>query len=493
VAADERGISHKSRSLGATSCAPPDAVRIPRSQRVFVNRDLRMSSIEWIGFDMDYTLAIYDPEQVDRLSIRLTVERLLEAGYPGYLGQLAYDTRFPIRGLLIDKRHGHVLKMNRHKVVYRGYHGFRRLQRNQLLELYHHKRIRPHTTRYHWIDTLFSLGEATTYAAIVDALEARGGRVDYAQLFADVRSAADAAHHDGAVHASVLADPPRFIHRDPMLARTLHKLRSAGKRLFLLTNSAWPYTNEVMAYLLEGALPEYPSWKRYFDVVITSAQKPGWFQDGQLLRECDGAAPRGLGGAPERGRFYEGGNLLDFERRFGLQGSSVLYVGDHIYGDILRSKKESSWRTAMIIQELDAEIAAHESCAAQIQRQRELEDLRNQLEDELRLLQAAHKAQPRASRAPPVRTEKERLRRSIETVRGELRKLDAEHSGLGERIDQVFHPYWGSLLKEQGEMSSFGLQVATYADIYTRSVSCLLAYSPQQFFRSPHDQMPHER
>jgi hypothetical protein len=63
---------------------------------------------------------------------------------------------------------------------------------------------------------------------------------------------------------------------------------------------------------------------------------------------------------------------------------------------------------------------------------------------------------------------------------------------LHERVDRTFHPYWGSLLKEENEMSGFGLQVATYADIYMRRVSNLLAYSPQQFFRSPHDLMPHE-
>jgi hypothetical protein len=59
-------------------------------------------------------------------------------------------------------------------------------------------------------------------------------------------------------------------------------------------------------------------------------------------------------------------------------------------------------------------------------------------------------------------------------------------------VDRAFHPYWGSLLKEENEMSGFGLQVSTYADIYTRKVSNLLAYSPQQYFRSPHDLMPHE-
>ncbi|NDB84669.1 MAG: hypothetical protein EB127_18490, partial [Alphaproteobacteria bacterium] len=37
-------------------------------------------------------------------------------------------------------------------------------------------------------------------------------------------------------------------------------------------------------------------------------------------------------------------------------GSEILYIGDHIYGDILRSKKEIGWRTMLVIEELEQEI-----------------------------------------------------------------------------------------------------------------------------------------
>ena len=63
----------------------PNGLSIPRADRVFVNRNLRMTGIEWIGFDMDYTLAIYNQTQMDGLSIELTVERLIKRGYPSHL------------------------------------------------------------------------------------------------------------------------------------------------------------------------------------------------------------------------------------------------------------------------------------------------------------------------------------------------------------------------------------------------------------------------
>ena len=41
-----------------------------------------MSTIAYVGFDMDYTLAIYDQPEMDRLSIEATVTKLVKRGYP---------------------------------------------------------------------------------------------------------------------------------------------------------------------------------------------------------------------------------------------------------------------------------------------------------------------------------------------------------------------------------------------------------------------------
>ena len=42
----------------------------------------------------------------------------------------------------------------------------------------------------------------------------------------------------------------------------------------------------------------------------------------------------------------------------------VLYVGDHIYGDILRSKKTLGWRTMLVVPELETELEIQVSRAA---------------------------------------------------------------------------------------------------------------------------------
>jgi hypothetical protein len=147
----------------------------------------------------------------------------------------------------------------------------------------------------------------------------------------------------------------------------------------------------------------------------------------------------------------------------------------------------------MIIPELDAEVEAYEVCATDLGRQRALEEERVRLENDLRYYQARYKEHAKTPADDSFgQAERVRMKRSLDRIRTELRANVAEHETLADRISKRFHPYWGSLLKEQSEMSSFGLQVDLYADIYMRRVSCLKAYSPQQFFRSPYDLMPHE-
>ena len=156
----------------------------------------------------------------------------------------------------------------------------------------------------------------------------------------------------------------------------------------------------------------------------------------------------------------------------------------------------------MIIQELQGEVLAHDSCHEDFLRSEYLEDARDRLEDELRFYQTRYKElsrtiehahqKPNGVRVAEVEAERARIKRAIDRVRGRLRTEEGELQAIERRIDLRFHPYWGSLLKEENEESSFGAQVEQYACLYTSRVSNFLLYSPQQYFRSPRDEMAHE-
>ena len=54
---------------------------------------------------------------------------------------------------------------------------------------------------------------------------------------------------------------------------------------------------------------------------------------------------------------YSGGNCEVLSKLIGARGKDVLYVGDHIFGDVVKSKKIRGWRTFLIVPELNDELS----------------------------------------------------------------------------------------------------------------------------------------
>ncbi|MBI4511050.1 MAG: HAD-IG family 5'-nucleotidase [Deltaproteobacteria bacterium] len=495
-------ISHPELELSELLGRVASELDIPRTRRIFVNRNLRMEGIELIGFDMDYTIGIYNQAEMERLSIELTLKKLVQRrGYPAGIQELDYDPSWAIRGLVVDRVHGNVFKMDRHGHVGRVFHGRRMLNREERTALYRKERIRLSAPRYAWIDTLFALPEAVTYLRLTDYLEQAGRARFFPQLWQDVRECIDEAHRDDSLKSAVRANPGKYFVVDPDLPAALHKLRSSGKRLFLLTNSLWDYTDVVMRFLLDGKLAAYPTWRSYFDILIVGGAKPAFFTDRNPFVEIDPHSGKVIGepkGALQRGHVYQAGNLGDFEKLAGSGGDRVLYIGDHIYGDILRAKKSSVWRTCMIVQELENELRVSELLAEKIQLQSELDRKRRNLDAEIDFQQLLLKSlqkladEGKNGSATFLDAAKRHAKKTLDELRSALRGVTAELDKLEEELDRSYNPNWGPIFKEGNENSRFGSQVEDYACLYTGRASNFLAYSPLRYFRAPRDKMPHE-
>src|SRR5690349_19835659 len=494
--------------IGALLGETTTEIDVHRKNRVFCNRNLRMDSIEMIGFDMDYTLALYHQDKLEQLSIELTVGKLIaKHGYPEEIRNLHYDPRWAIRGLMVDRQLGNVFKMDRHAYVGRCYHGFRELDHEQRRHTYRNEKINLSTDRFEWTDPLFGLPEAVMYTTLVDWANRQTGTVNYDKLMGDVRTAIDEAHRDDTLKSVIKANLPAFIVKDPLLGETLHKFRSSGKKLFLLTNSLYDYTAVVMSYLLDGERKAYPSWRNYFDIVMVGAGKPAFFNELRPFVHIDAAsgAPLSNGNGESikhlsRDKVYQAGNVVAFEQLTGVKGEQVLYIGDHIYGDILRLRKQHMWRTAMVLQELEREIAVGDRLEAQIKDHDLLDRRHRNLESEidyqsLRLKKIQRLLDDPATQ-PPLRIRLEDARRvtreSLDALRDRAELMDAEVDSLEDRIDRAYNPHWGSCLREGNENSRFGEQVNDYADLYTSRVSNFGPYSPLRYFKAPRRPMPHE-
>ncbi len=478
-------------------------IDVSTKRRIYCNRNIKLQGIDMIGWDMDYTLALYNQERLEQLSIELTLKKLIaNHGYPEEILELSFDSSLAIRGLVVDCPLGNVFKMDRHGHVGRVFHGTKELAKEERAKHYRTgHRIRLSSDRYRWIDTLFGLPDAVMYMTMVDWIDGTNNSPDYQKLFIDIRMSIDEAHRDDTLKDAIRADMPGFIIKDPKLAEMLHKFRSSGKKQFLLTNSYWPYTEAVMTYLLGGERAAYPSWRNYFDFIIVGGKKPVFFNDRYPFHEVDthsGDASDVPAKELRGGVVYQGGNIIDFEEMTKVSGDRVLYVGDHIYGDMIRLKKSRGWRTAMVLQELADENATSETYGEQIKDLEMLDRRRRNLESEIDyqmlLLKQIQRLMETCDEVlrPRLADAKEQARSTLESLRSRSKMMLAEVVSLEQTIDRSYNSHWGAMFREGNENSRFGQQVADYADLYTTRASNFLSYSPLRYFRAPRKTMPHE-
>ena len=462
--------------------------------RIFTNRNIKLNRIKAVGFDMDYTLAQYEQAALEKLTMGFALRILVkEHGYPESILGLPYEADFAIRGLIVDTELGNVLKMDKFHYVSLACHGLTTMESDIKTKCYNTKRINYDSERYRSVDTLFELLETYLYGAIIDHLERVEKReVDFKALFQHLRGAIDRCHGDGTLKQEIMSHPELYIKDDPLLVPALHQFREAGKRLFVITNSEPEYTDFMLSYLFRNANPFFKSWRHCFEIVGTLASKPLFFTEGrplEILEEKDTL-------------FFSGGNLDFLEQRLGITGDQVLYVGDHIYGDILKSKHNSTWRTCIIVPELSRQIRAEQQALPFLRRLTENDSRRKQLTMELnwRRSQLLDLHQFKESEADELdRDHLARidhrigtLNRQLEANHKELSKLLFESRKLRKEISASFNKFWGRLFKTGGQLSLFAEQIRDYACIYTSSVSNFNFYGPHSYLESTVTPMPHE-
>ena len=82
-----------------------------RPRGIYTNRTLNLRSIKAIGYDMDYTLVHYHVDAWEGHAYEHTRQKLLERGWP--VAHLEFDPKAAMRGLIVDKKLGNLLKVNR--------------------------------------------------------------------------------------------------------------------------------------------------------------------------------------------------------------------------------------------------------------------------------------------------------------------------------------------------------------------------------------------
>ncbi|XP_053267304.1 5'-nucleotidase, cytosolic II, like 1 [Pleuronectes platessa] len=464
----------------------PDETRLKRGfeQKVFVNRSLTLENIKCYGFDMDYTLAVYKSPDYESLGFELIRDRMVSIGYPHELLRYTYDPSFPTRGLVIDTTYGNLLKVDSNGNILVCSHGFCFLKGEDIHKYYPNKFIqRDDTDRFYILNTLFNLSETYIYACLADFFTKctrytnllKGYQhgdlfMSYRSMFQDVRDTMDFIHDTGTLKERTIKNLEKYVKKDPNIRVLLSRIKEVAK-VFLATNSDYGYTEAIMKYLLEDYIKTgnpKQSWRSFFDLVVVDTRKPLFFAEGTVLRQVDtNTGKLRIGtytGDLQHGTVYSGGSsdivcdLLD------VKGKDILYVGDHIFGDILKSKKRQGWKTFLVVPELSKELQVWE-------------EKKNLFEELKRLdvfLAEFYKHMDSGSRECP-----------------DIRDIQTRMKVLTYRMDMSYGQM-GSLLRSGSRQTLFASQLIRYADLYSSSFINLLHYPFNYLFMAPPVLMPHE-
>ena len=465
----------------------------PLERGVFTNRTLNMRSIQAIGYDMDYTLINYDVRRWERAMYEYMKRRVLQLGWP--VEDLEFEPEMMIRGLVLDKRLGNIVKPNRFGYIKLAYHGTKPLDFKTLRRVYSRITVDTREDRWLLLTTLFDLPVACLYAQLVDKLDRHelSEVMGYSDLLQRIISNLDAAYAEGMLRDEILKDPASFVVEDAEISLTLLDQKNAGKKLMLISDSEWEFVRDIMAYAFDHHLPAEMTWRDLFDLVIVSAGKPSFFLQEQPAFELatEEGLLRRVVGSLKQGSIYAGGHAGLVEETFGLQGSEIMYVGDHLESDVHATKSMLRWRTGLVLRELEEEFA----CVRGFQHQQaELSKLmikKTELErQQAQLRLYSQRAEQRYG--PPSEASIAELRRRLDGTASEILGLDSRIAPLAQAAGMLFNPRWGLLTRAGYDKSYLTRVLEGYADIYTSRVSNLLYQTPFAYLRSTRSSLPHD-
>ncbi|WP_408610128.1 HAD-IG family 5'-nucleotidase [Legionella jordanis] len=443
-----------------------------------------MKKIKYIGLDMDHTLIRYNTRNFEALVYELVVEKLIKnKNYPTDIRKFKFIFDDAIRGLIIDSKNGNILKLSRYAAIRQSYHGTKEISFAEQKEIYRSIYVDLKDPNYIAIDTSFSIAFCVLYSQLIDLKDERPHDLPtYSGIALDVLSSVDEAHADGSLKRFIADNLEHYVLREKEVVEGLKRYMRYGKKFFLLTNSEFKYTDILLSYALTPFMKRGETWLDLFEYVITLAHKPRFFYDNLrflAVNPKDGSMTNTYG--PITPGVYQGGNARKFTEDLAINGDEILYLGDHIYGDILRLKKDCNWRTALVVEELGQEIESQKKALPIEQKIVEAMNVKKVLEQKNIDLYTRS-----------IDEETRKYDEQIAEFQNQISSLDKEISKLLRDEQKFYNPHWGRVFRAGAEETYFAYQVERFACIYMEKFSDLLEHSPMTYFRANRRLMAHD-
>jgi HAD superfamily 5'-nucleotidase-like hydrolase len=450
---------------------------LDRTGMIFSNNECSLHHVQAVGMDYDHTVAAW-ASTVDQLLYNLAKKHLIDHfAYPRMIDKLVYDPTFPIRGLMWDSRTGFLLKLDQFlriqtSCVVRGRH---RVSIETILHHYNGISVSQEylKSNLHLMSDLFSASEICLLGDLTQNFIEQSIEFSPEILYQDIRNTFDYLHTSGLFHSSIMKSPQLYLEPSKALGDFLMKLRQEGKKIFLITNSGYPFVDCGMRHMLKLSMIEHgikeENWLEYFDVAIFTARKPSFWTSSSRFREIDiKTGQLALRPANEfrRGHAYSAGGLKEFTRLMKIAGSACLYLGDHVSADLVLPAENALWKTGAVVKEIayETEVMASPEFRSSLRQLLEIESLIDYGQ-----------------------------RLNDEESKQQLERLKTRRSVIRRKLLRMFNANFGSVFRTSSpHRTLYFAQLCRVADIYMSSIGNFLNYPLNYCWYPSRSYLPHE-
>ncbi|XP_052810495.1 5'-nucleotidase domain-containing protein 1-like [Mya arenaria] len=333
------------------------------------------------GFDLDHTLAKYNLVNQIQLTYNSLIDFLVhQRGYdPEIRTDVGLHKDFICKGLFVDTEKGNIIKLSHSGKILRGSHGMRMLTQEELVSAYgpnliweHYEhareavRARAGNQEFVFWENNFNVPGILVAAQVIDYLDKKNGGplLSYRDiLWKDLQEAVEEIYrfqafgeNSGYFFPVIKESTSKYYQSSSEgVKQWLLDLKQNNKCVFLTTSSHIDFASLTASATLGE------DWKSYFDIIVSNARKPGFFQDHKPFLSLDGFNEHEVVdyNSLQQHGVYSSGNHSDLEKFIskltGADKPKVVYFGDSLCSDAFPVKTLTNWDLILVLEEMEAE------------------------------------------------------------------------------------------------------------------------------------------
>ena len=345
-----------------------------------------LKDIDIIGFDIDFTLVLYNKKNMLKLMYESICKYLInKRNYPkiiNYQYHKDFINSFTENGFVIDYKKGNALKIKKDKSIIKCYHGKKELNKNEINSKYENckflsfkKTESPLNDSFYVNIDNFITQNISLFMICIELFD-KGNLKEVINCYKDIIIHINEAINfnfavqnfedfskSGYFFPEVYNHPELYLDTTHNFEKLLIILKEKGKRLFFATNSNYSYSN----FTLEKTLGK--NYDKYFDLCFYKSCKPRFFRSTPEKIKCffldqtefydkelnDEIYQKILNGNHNLtgGSYY----LVErfYEKMLNKTNNKYLYIGDNILNDCKAVSKLPGWYSLFIYDKIKLE------------------------------------------------------------------------------------------------------------------------------------------